>query len=53
MHIMTTIPSQLPFPQAQLLLHELGGVDLKQVLRDVGAIARRHGALKPYRPRID
>jgi two-component sensor histidine kinase len=23
MHIMTTIPSQLPFPQAQLLLHEL------------------------------
>jgi two-component sensor histidine kinase len=22
-HIMTTIPSQLPFPQAQLLLHEL------------------------------
>jgi two-component sensor histidine kinase len=23
MHIMTTLPSQLPFPQAQLLLHEL------------------------------
>jgi two-component sensor histidine kinase len=23
MHIMTTFPSQLPFPQAQLLLHEL------------------------------
>jgi two-component sensor histidine kinase len=23
MHIMTTIPSQLPFPQGRLLLHEL------------------------------
>src|SRR5260370_36198165 len=23
MHIMTTLPSQLPLPQAQLLLHEL------------------------------
>jgi hypothetical protein len=29
---------------------ELGNAPLKQVIRDVGALARRYGALKPQRP---
>jgi hypothetical protein len=29
---------------------ELGGVPLKQVVIDVGELARKHGALKPMRP---